>query len=536
MAKVTVIEPVVQRLIVDSNTFKPKRLRVAAYARVSTEQDEQQNSYEAQVRYYTHYIESNPEWDFAGIYSDEGVTGTNTKRREGFNSMMDAAMNGEIDLILTKSISRFARNTVDTLSAVRELKEKGVEIRFEKEHLNSLDPKCESMMTVMSMLAQEESRSISENVRWGIQRSMQRGKVNLVRSNFLGYRVGQDGKPEIDEEEAAVIRRIYDMYLEGKTIRYIADALTEDGIPTPAGRKVWSVSTIRSILTNEKYKGDALLQKTIVVDYLTKKTKRNEGDAKQFYIRESHPAIIPPDKFDLVQTEIEKRCRQGSKLSNNSPLTTRIICEDCGGYFGHKVYHGKDKYRVDVWHCNQRYKGDKVCETPTLKEYEIKKAFLDAMEIILKQKEAYITHYNAEMVRLNDTSILEEARNTTEERLQEAIQELQELIYQNATFRQDQTVYNAKYEQLKAKVDQRKLELESAKEKIVEQTAKKEKLRRFIRGLESCAESEAKYSDELFILMIDHIEVKNKQNGVSTLVFKFTDGTEITIKIQKEAA
>lgn len=302
MSKVTVIDPVIQRIVIDSNTFKPKKLRVAAYARVSTEQDEQQNSYEAQVRYYTHYIEANPDWEFAGIYADDGISGTDTRKRDGFNAMMNAALNGEIDLILTKSISRFARNTVDSLNAVRDLKAKGIEVRFEKEHINTLDPKCEVMLTIMSSLAQEESRSISENVRWGIQRSMQRGKVNLVRKNFLGYKLGENGQPVIDEEEAAIIRRIYDMYLEGKTIRFIADALTEDGILTPSGRKVWSVSTIKSILTNEKYKGDALLQKTIVVNYLTKETKKNEGDAKQYYISNSHECCpyvntnAPPQK------------------------------------------------------------------------------------------------------------------------------------------------------------------------------------------------------------------------------------------------
>lgn len=532
MAKVTVIEPVVQRLMVDRETFKPKKLRVAAYARVSTLQEEQQNSYEAQVDYYTALIKANPEWEFVGVYADEGVTGTNTKKREGFNAMMEAAMNGEIDVILTKSISRFARNTVDALTAVRELKERSIEVRFEKERINTLDPKCEFMLSVMSSFAQDESRSISENVRWGIQRSMQRGKVNLVRSNFLGYRTGADGKPEIDEKEAAVIRRIYDMYLDGKTIRYIADSLTADGIPTPGRTKAWCFSTVKSILTNEKYKGDALLQKTLVVDYLTKKTKKNDGDAKQFYISNSHPAIIEPDKFDLVQTEIERRCRQGSKLSNNSPFTTRIICGDCGGYFGHKVYHGKDKYRVDAWQCNQRYKGEKVCETPTLKEYEIKRAFLDAMERILKQRDAYITLYSAELTQLADTAKLEGLRDKAEERLQDVIQELQDMIQQNARYKQDQTVYQAQYEIIRAKVDEKKKELELAKAKIIAQTAKKEKLRRFIRGLESC-DGTAEYSNELFMLMIDHINVKAKQDEKPTLVFTFTDGTEITIKVER---
>ena len=191
--------------------------KVAAYARVSTEQDEQQSSYEAQVDFYTRYIQSNPNWEFVAVFSDEGITGTNTRKRDGFNLMIQKAMNGEIDLILTKSISRFARNTVDTLQTVRKLKAAGVEVIFEKENLHTLDPKSEVMLTIMSSLAQEESRSISENVRWGKQKSMRDGKVSLAYSRFLGYKKGPDGRPEIVEEEAVIVRDIYNYFLSGKT-------------------------------------------------------------------------------------------------------------------------------------------------------------------------------------------------------------------------------------------------------------------------------------------------------------------------------
>lgn len=235
-----------------------RKKRVAAYARVSTEQDEQQSSYEAQVDFYTRHIKSNPDWEFVEVFADRGITGTNTKNRENFNRMIDLALNGGIDIILTKSISRFARNTVDTLQTVRELKAVGVEVRFEKENLHTFDPKCEMILTIMSSLAQEESRSISENVRWGKQKSMRDGKVSLAYSRFLGYKKGADGRPEIVEEEAAIIRKIYDLFLSGKTINEIAAILTNMGVLTPAGRAKWSVSTVRSILSNEKYKGEAL--------------------------------------------------------------------------------------------------------------------------------------------------------------------------------------------------------------------------------------------------------------------------------------
>ena len=214
--RVTIIEPIRQKTG-SATTGAAEKLRVAAYARVSTEQDEQQSSYEAQVDFYTHYIQSNPNWEFVSVFADEGITGTNTKKRDGFNLMIQNAMNGEIDLILTKSISRFARNTVDTLQTVRNLKAAGVEVIFEKENLHTFDPKCEMMLTIMSSLAQEESRSISENVRWGKQKSMRDGKVTLAYSHFLGYKKGKDGRPEIVEEEAVIIRQIYDLFLSGKT-------------------------------------------------------------------------------------------------------------------------------------------------------------------------------------------------------------------------------------------------------------------------------------------------------------------------------
>lgn len=255
-----------------------RKKRVAAYARVSTEQDEQQSSYEAQVDFYTRHIKSNPDWEFVEVFADRGITGTNTKNRENFNRMIDLALKGGIDIILTKSISRFARNTVDTLQTVRELKAVGVEVRFEKENLHTFDPKCEMMLAIMSSLAQEESRSISENVRWGKQKSMRDGKVSLPYSHFLGYKKGADGRPEIVEEEAAVIRKIYDLFLSGKTINEIAAILTSMGVLTPAGKKKWSVSTVRRILSNEKYKGEALLQKTFTVDYLTKEVRKNNGE------------------------------------------------------------------------------------------------------------------------------------------------------------------------------------------------------------------------------------------------------------------
>lgn len=333
-----------------------QRLRVAAYARVSTEQDEQESSYEAQVDFYTRHIQSNPNWEFVGVFADRGITGTNTKNRESFNRMINLALDGGIDLILTKSISRFARNTVDTLQTVRELKAVGVEVVFEKENLHTLDPKCEVMLAIMSSLAQEESRSISENVRWGQQKSMRDGKVFLPYKHFLGYKKGADGYPEIVEEEAAIVRQIYDMFLSGKSIRHIADYLTEQGVPTPTGKSRWPVSTVENILRNEKYKGEALLQKSYTVDYLSKKTRKNDGELPQYHIENSHEPIISPEIFDLVQKKLEHRRGYKARFRDNSPLSNKLICADCGGFYGHKVWHNRENTkRYDIWYCNRRY-------------------------------------------------------------------------------------------------------------------------------------------------------------------------------------
>jgi DNA invertase Pin-like site-specific DNA recombinase len=267
---------------IDIKTLRPLdcfvKKRVGAYGRVSRDTEEQLNSYEAQVDYYTKYIKGNPDWEFVEVYADEGISGTNTKKRDDFNRMIEDALAGKIDLIITKSVSRFARNTVDTLSTVRRLKEKGVEVYFEKENIYTLDSKGELLITIMSSLAQEESRSISENVTWGQRKRMQDGKVSMPYKRFLGYEKGPDGQPQIVESEAETVRLIYTLFLSGQPYRDIAARLTELSIPTPGGKTVWSTSTVRSILKNEKYAGNAILQKKYTVDFLTKRTKVNEGE------------------------------------------------------------------------------------------------------------------------------------------------------------------------------------------------------------------------------------------------------------------
>ena len=276
---------------------------------------------------------------FAGVYTDEGISGLNTRHREGFNRMIADALAGNIDLIVTKSVSRFARNTVDSLTTIRDLKSHGVEVYFEKENIWTFDGKGELLILIMSSLAQEESRSISDNVTWGQRKHFADGKVNMPYGQFLGYRKGPDGLPEIDPEEAETVRFIYRLFMGGKTVNAIAKILTEAGVPTPRKKARWQDKTVESILTNEKYSGDAVLQKSFTVDFLSKKMKKNEGEVPQYYIEHSHEAIIDPLEWDAVQEEIRRRKEIGRAYSGTSVFSAKLVCGDCGGWYGHKTWH-----------------------------------------------------------------------------------------------------------------------------------------------------------------------------------------------------
>ena len=383
-----------------------RKRRVAAYGRVSTKDEEQLTSYEAQIDTFTKRIKANPEWEFAGMYADRDRTGTTTKRRDDFNRMIADALAGKIDLILTKSVSRFARNTVDTLSTVRLLKEHGVEVYFEKENIYTFDSKGELLITIMSSLAQEESRSISENVTWGQRKRMADGKVSLPYKRFLGYKKGADGVPAIVEEEAEIVQLIYRLFLYGKSPSAIATMLTDEGIPTPGGKTGWRPNGVISILTNEKYSGNALLQKKYTVDFLTKKQKVNEGEIPQYFVRDSHPAIIEPEMFDLVQYEMKQRKETGRWTSSVHPFSGKIFCGECSGVFGSKIWSSNNEYRRTVWQCNEKYRG-RHCTTPHLSDSQIQAAFLAAFNERLDSKAEILDAYDEVLRVLTDNSALD---------------------------------------------------------------------------------------------------------------------------------
>ena len=450
--KVKTIPATLTRFTASPITEQEKR-KVAGYARVSTDHDDQFSSYEAQIDYYTNYIKGRDDWAFVEVYTDEGITGTSTKHREGFKQMIADALDGKIDLIVTKSVSRFARNTVDSLTTIRQLKEAGVEVYFEKENIWTFDGKGELLLTIMSSLAQEESRSISENCTWGQRKRFADGKVSVPFQRFLGYDRGPDGNLVVNREQAVIVKRIYSLFLQGMTYHGIADTLTKDGIPTPGGKKKWSISTVKSILSNEKYKGDALLQKSYTVDFLTKKTKVNEGEIPQYYVEDNHEAIVDPEVFEMVQREMAKRGKGKKYHSGVHAFSTKIKCGECGSWYGSKVWHSNTKYRKTIWQCNHKFDGDCRCQTPHLTDEEIQLHFLSAANKLLATKAAVIANGREMQALLFDTTELEAEQTQLLEETQVVSDMVQQAIQENARTALNQTEYQKRYDSLSAKFD-----------------------------------------------------------------------------------
>lgn len=353
--RVRIIEPTVQA---------ESKKRVCAYARVSTDHEKQGESLENQISYYERVISSNPEYEFVGVFADRGISGT-TENRPEFKRMLELANQGEIDLIITKSISRFARNTTVMLQTVRKLKNIGVEIRFEKENINTLSGDGELMLTVLSSFAQEESKNISENTKWAIKKKFERGELMINTNRFLGYDKNEQGELIVNENEAGIVRRIFKEYLKGKGAFTIAKELNAAYTPTVAGGK-WQESTILNVLKNEKYKGAAILQKYYTPDHLRKGSIRNNGKVDSYYIEENHPAIIPKGMWDDVQKELRARAEakgnikgQENKYQKRYPLTGMLYCSKCGSTLKRRTWNSKLPCRKIVWQCSNYIKNGK---------------------------------------------------------------------------------------------------------------------------------------------------------------------------------
>ena len=370
---------------------KYKQLRVVAYCRVSTKQEEQLNSYETQKNYYTEKINAEPNWTLAGIFADKGITGTSIKKRDEFKKMIRLCRQGKVDMIITKSISRFARNTVDCLVYIRKLKEMGVDVFIEEQGIHSTQPGAEFYITIYGSIAQSESENISANVKWGKEQSAREGKVAFHYKNFLGFRKGEDGRPEIVPEQAQVIQFIYDSFLSGDSIGGIKDKLEELRIPSPSGKAEWHYSTIQSILKNEKYKGDGIINKTYIEDCISKKVRLNNGERVKFYVENNHEGIISSEKYALVQEELARRTSkpkikqkgtktEQGKYSSKYALTELLVCGECKTPYRRCTWTMKGQKKI-VWRCINRLDyGKKYChKSPTIEESVLQCAIMKAI-------------------------------------------------------------------------------------------------------------------------------------------------------------
>jgi len=499
----------------------PKKRKVAAYARVSTDHEDQQTSYEAQVDHYTKYIQSRDDWEFVKVYADEGISGTSTKHRTGFNEMIQDALDGKIDLILTKSVSRFSRNTVDCLNNIRKLKDIGVEVYFEKENIHTLDSKGELLLTIMGSLAQEESRSISLNCTWGQRKRFKDGKATVPFVRFLGYDKGPNGEFVVNEEQAEVVRFIYREFIGGASCPRIAKMLMERGIKSPGGKDKWNASTVRSILSNEKYKGDALLQKTYTVDYLTKKKAKNNGEIESYYVTGHHEAIISAEAFAKAQTLLAKRSKE--RISTSGLFASKVRCS-CGAWYGKKVWHSTDeRYRKEVYRCNEMFKGEK-CISPIFTEEELKAIVVKAVNELYIIKDDVLATFQEIVQDLRDIETENAKLEELAARLDELVKEQKEHLEKLKTSKQDITAWHTKNDEIEASIISVKEQMAEAQASIREKEACRLELEEFVEYLNSIEGEITEFSNDLLFGLVDVIEASSEKVEV---VFK--NGTRVCL-------
>jgi DNA invertase Pin-like site-specific DNA recombinase len=462
-------------------SIKPqfKALRVAAYCRVSTTLEQQETSYEAQVSYYTEKIKSNPNWKLAGIYADDGKSATNTKKRDDFNTMIEDCMAGKIDMVITKSVSRFARNTVDSLQNIRKLKEMNVAVFFEKEGVNTLEGTGELLITILSSQAQEESRNLSENTRWGLVRRFENGIVSVNHNKFLGYTKDKNSELVIVPEEAELVRRIFRLYLEGSSIIQITKILESEGITTVTGLIKWCPGVIEKMLSNEKYMGDVLQQKTYTIDFLTKKRVKNKGIVPQYYIEDDHEAIIPKELYYQVQEEKARRAslsktaaarrakqdkeKEKSKYSSKFALTDIMVCKECGQPYRRQIW-SKYGQKSAVWRCENRLKnGTKNCKhSPTFKEDVLHEAIMTAINNVVENRGEFVGAFRENVIRVISSYSTKNVPTEYDGQIEKLQGEMLTLIEENAKQGSITEDFDEQYHRIAKQISdlkQKKLEL-----------------------------------------------------------------------------
>ena len=490
---------------------------VGAYCRVSTDTEEQQGSYNSQVNYYTEKIKSTPGWRFVKVYGDEGISGTNADNRPGFQEMMQDCENGKLDLIITKSISRFSRNVTVTLEVARKLRDKDIGIFFEKENLNTLHYTSESLLAIFSSLAQAESESMSENIKMGREFKYKNGECCYNMGKVFGFNQDSDGLVTINAEQAVVVKHMYEGYLNGMSIGGIIKDLQERKIPSPTGKEKWSPGTVERILSSEKYKGDFLTRKTFTVDPISKKKKKNTGQVSQYLITNHHPAIIEPEMFDMVQSEMARRgCikkndkkKHYGKYSGKFPFNNLIICGDCGAKYRRTMWVEKNGDKKHVWRCVNRIQDGKKTHcrrSVSINDTYLIKKTIEAINIIYKSRSRVKDILKCSIATLmGDAEQPMITENMT--RLEELSDLMRDAIFKNATG--EMTPKELEKICYEVKTESEKLRKENEEHEMTRKmkSAESSKLKQIFKAVDEMAEELTEIDNTLVRNIIEKMEV-----------------------------
>jgi DNA invertase Pin-like site-specific DNA recombinase len=517
-----------------------KTLRVAAYCRVSTTLEQQEGSYEAQISYYTEKIKSNSNWRLAGIYADDGKSATNTKKRDDFNAMIEDCMAGKIEMVITKSVSRFARNTVDSLQNIRKLKERNIPIFFEKEGVNTMESGGELLITILSSQAQEESRNLSENTRWGLVRRFENGIISVNHNKFMGYTKDENGELTIVPEEADIVRRIFRLYLEGSSFVQIAKILEGDGVKTATGKTEWCPSVIDQMLSNEKYMGDALLQKTYTVDFLTKKRVKNQGIVPQYYIQDNHEAIIPKELYYRVQEEKARRAslnksaatrrakKEKSKYSSKYALSDIMICRECGQPYRRQVW-SKNGQKSAVWRCENRLKnGTKHCKnSPTLKEEVLNEAVMTAINSVVENRGDFVGAFRENVIQVIGSYSTKNIPTEYDEQITKLQGDMLALIEENAKKGSVTDDFDEQYQKIAVQIK----ELKQKKLDIIKEQKQAANFQQRVNDMDTCLKKVSceirEFDNDLVRRLLQSIKVISED----TLEIQFKSGIVIKQRV-----